>query len=267
MIHTKSLVASVLFSAAAFNANATLTTYSSGGIDLVYSSVSDITWTADGNLLGSMMESQGFDTVVNAILAASPVIHDTPNQYDGSYYDHWHYDGNYTLSAEDFNYGFLGQTNWFGAMGFVNYLNSINYAGSNQWSLPSAGDNPTWGFDITDSQWGQLYYTELGLTRLATENDVNGGIFGNGQLDGSSETNIEPFSDIQINFYWMATEDVARAYQFDPAHGFQWIDDKPFSGYAWAVTPGQISSVPVPAAVWLFSTSLFGLMAASRRKR
>lgn len=75
---------------ASLNAHAELTSYNPNGVDLVYSSVSDVTWTKDANLLGSMIASRGFDTVVNEIIAASPIITNTPNGY--SSYTHFSLD-------------------------------------------------------------------------------------------------------------------------------------------------------------------------------
>ena len=37
--------------------------------------------------------------------------------------------------------------------------------------------------------------------------------------------------------------------------------------YAWAVQSGDISAVPVPAAVWLFGSGLIGLAGFDRRKK
>ena len=108
-------------------AQATLINYTNDGKELVYSTVSDVTWTKDANLLGALFASQGFNTVVNAIIAASPTISNLPNPISPT--------GIYTLSASDFNSS--GGVTWFGAMGYVNYLNSINYGGSSQWRLPS----------------------------------------------------------------------------------------------------------------------------------
>ncbi len=38
-------------------------------------------------------------------------------------------------------------------------------------------------------------------------------------------------------------------------------------GYGWAVHSGDVSTVPVPAAVWLFGSGLLGLIGVARRKR
>jgi len=114
----------MLLSATSFNAYANLITYNPNGVELVYSSVSNLTWTQDANLLGTMMNDQGYSTVVNATINASPVVSDIPNSLNPS--------GLYTVTAADFssNVSEYGHANWWGASAFINYLNSTNYAGS-----------------------------------------------------------------------------------------------------------------------------------------
>ena len=42
------------------------------GAELVYSSVSNATWTADTNLLGTLMQRNGFEAMARAIIAVTP---------------------------------------------------------------------------------------------------------------------------------------------------------------------------------------------------
>lgn len=63
---------------------ASLTDGAADGKSVVYSSVSNITWTGDANLLGTLMSSRDYFNVVNAIIAASPTVTDIPNGYDGN---------------------------------------------------------------------------------------------------------------------------------------------------------------------------------------
>jgi hypothetical protein len=74
------LALGLLLSLATLAAEATLTRgYAiADGQPVVYSSISDITWTGDANFLGALMTNQGCSAVVNAIIAASPTITDTP---------------------------------------------------------------------------------------------------------------------------------------------------------------------------------------------
>jgi hypothetical protein len=74
------------------------------------------------------------------------------------------------------------------------------------------------------------------------------------------------------SYYWSGTEydsDLAWFYIF--IDGSTGIDTKGLVGegfglYGWAVRSGDVSAVPVPAAVWLFGTALIGLVGFSKRK-
>ncbi len=82
-------------------------------------------------------------------------------------------------------------------------------------------------------------------------------------------TNTGPFSNIQSSFYWSATEyadDNSLAWYFGMQDGYQDIIDIGNEKYAWAVKSGDISSVPVPAAMWLFGSGLLALAGLVRRK-
>jgi len=243
------LATGLLLNLTTLTAEATLTPYTSGGQSLVYSSVSDVTWTGDANLLGTMITSQGYNNVVNAIIAASPVITDTPNYFDGSYnnYDGENnrpFSGTYSITAGDFSAN--GYVSWFGAQAFVGYLNTINYAGSQQWALPTAGADPEFDYNQTRSQLGQLFYIELG-----------------GNLSANIP-NTANFTNEQA-YSWSGTEHARSphaAWGFDMGYGYLPLKNYPL--YAWAVSPGQVSAVPVPGATWLFGTGLVGLLGLKR---
>lgn len=263
------LVASAMLLSAT-QAHATLTSYTSNGVDVVYSSVSDVTWTKDANLLGSMFASQGFNTVVNAIIAASPTISDTPNSNNPT--------GTYNLSMSDFESN--GRANWYGSMAYINYLNSISYGGSKAWRLPTVtdigSDGCNWSSSGTDcgdnvarnglaqgDELAELYYDELGS--LARQ-DVNGDI----QSGFGIQDNENKFVNLQSAVYWSETEEISRphnAWLFNTRYGFQSYDHKVSEfDYAWAVSSGQISAVPAPPAVWLFGSGLLGVAGFARRK-
>jgi hypothetical protein len=237
------LAVGVLFGSVTSTSYAALTSGISGGKSVVYSSVSDVTWTGDANLLGSLINSQGYNTIVNAIIAASPIISDSANFYDSPPYS-----GNHNVTTADFSTG--GLVNWFGAKAFVTYLNSIDYADSNQWTLPSVGINPQFGYNKTGSQLGQLFYTEL-----------------QGQAYASGP-NTDYFTN-EIWSYWMATESSSaneRAWFLD-SDGYQYHDLKNHPYYsAWAVSPGNLlTTVPIPGAIWSFGSGLLGLLGLKRR--
>jgi len=217
------------------------------GQPVVYSSVSNITWTGDANLLGSLERAMGYDAVVNAIIAASPRIYDTPNgndtPADSGYHD---------VTSSDFSSSILGRASWIGAQAFTSYLNSISYAGSNHWALPTTVDSDSsFGNNQTSSQLGQLFYQELlgtaGGTITGAPNFTNG---------------LEAF------VHWSGTERERSdgAWYFNTVHGDQGIFSKSIHWYAWAVSPGNVAAVPVPSSAWLFSSVVAGFIGFNRRK-
>ncbi|WP_018986980.1 PEP-CTERM sorting domain-containing protein [Methylophilus methylotrophus] len=256
------LASTLILIAFSLNAQAALISYSNAGKDLVYSSVSNVTWTKDANLLKTMIEARGLEPLVEDILAVTPSISNTPNYLSPN--------GNYVLSIFDFNDGDIsnisGVSTWFGALAFVNYLNHINYAGSNQWQLP-LGTYRTWyqlvfnfgrsiGNGTTDGdELAELYYHELGRQ----------------QLEGFPDTDI--FDQEQINAnYWYGNESGSMtgeyAWAFNFREGDQKIREKgeQYFYYAWAITPGRISAVPEPESVVMMLVSL-GLMAGVVRRK
>jgi hypothetical protein len=242
------LIAGLLFSLTTLHAEAVLTPYSSAGIPLFYSSVSNATWTSDANLLYDMEKSN--PNMVSIIINTVGSITDTPNYYDTPFES---YSGSHTLTTDDFGIG--GQVSWFGAKAFVNYLNIIKYAGSSQWDLPSGGANPQRGYDQTGGQLGQLWYTEQG---------------------GKAGYNIQVYPPFIFNYvfdtfntYWLSTEYAPvpdEAWYFYTRGGEQDIDAKIVQEFlfAWAVSPGLVSVVPEPGAVWQFGIGLMALFGLKR---
>ncbi len=242
------LVATTLaLSAFSMSAQATLTSYTNGGVDLVYSSVSDVTWTKDANLLGTLIANStdangnGTKDVIESIVAAGAA-------------------NGITVTAANFNSN--GTTTWLGTLAYVSYLNSISYGGSNQWYLPTVA-NTTVGYNTATNgtakgdELVELFYSELNGT-------ANNAI-----------PNTSTFDNEQATVYWSGTE-------FAPGHIVAWYfganrgnlnrNVKNNLMYAWAVSPGQIntatpSAVPVPAAAWLFGSGLLGLVGLRRRKQ
>jgi len=231
--------------------HAALISYNSNGVDLVYSMVSDVTWTKDANLLSTMFDTQGFSTVVNAILDVSPYIINTPNFLNLT--------GTYTLKESDFSVN--GQTTWFGAMAYVNYLNSINYAGANNWYLPAVA-NPSFGINTVNNgiskgdELTELYYQELG-SKAYPASDM-----------GIVDTNNN-FMNEQLWAYWTNTEhkqNPSYSWVFSTGSGFQFYGDKNLKYYAWAVSPGQVATVPEPESTAMLFVGL-GLIAFIARRR
>lgn len=235
------LAAGLLLSLSTVNAQAAL--QSRAGGTMVYDTDLDITWVADGNLFKTLADASGdVAAYVQSIITANGgVIYDTPNPFDGN-------DGIYDLSASDFNFhpisGVNGVMNWFGAQAWVN---TLNYGGYNDWRLPNAGLTPVMGYE-SNSEMGHLFYNELGGTA------------------GSSIPNT--FINNQFNGYWSGTEyapDPSHAWYFSTLYGFQ---DNLYKNYglgAFVVRTGDVATVPVPGAVWLFGSVMLGLLGLKRR--
>lgn len=230
------------------NANAALTSYTgAGGVGLVYSSVSNVTWTKDADLLMTILgsgtsPSYWWDYGLSDMFAS--VITNTPNAYDTPPFS-----GIHSVTSADF-YG-VGYVSWYGAKAFVNYLNSINYGGSNQWRLPKS--NSIVGFDGTNgNELGQLFYSELG------------------GAPGTMIPNTDVFINEQEEVYWLDTEfelNPDQAWIFGIVDGHQYHERKWAPYYVWPVSPGRVPAVPLPAASWFMLTGLFGYFGLKRFKK
>jgi hypothetical protein len=293
---TSLLISSLLLSANAFNVQASLldgptniisyktydlTSYTAGGIDLVrmQSGNFDVSWTKDGNLLGTLQA--GNPGLVSSLISDTAPIN------------------GHTLTTADF--GNNGLVSWFGAQAFIQYLNNSNYGGSNQWRLPGWMDNGVaglqgdttylgdgfygpakggdYGYDVNvnTSEMATLYYAKLGKKSpsrgLGLFNE-DFGIFGNGFDGYNTSGSVGPFNNVHSARYWFSTEEATDprfAWIFDTSDGQQGTIEKGFQFYAWAIRPGinlpdrNITTVPLPGTVWLFGVGMAGLLGLKRR--
>jgi len=193
-----------------------------------------------------------------------------------AYYDDvadltWLADANYAMTS---GYDADGAMNWVDAN---NWAAGLTVGGVTGWRLPNTTDigndgpdyantNPgtDYGWNITaHSELSNMYYNVLGnLAYLDTSGNVQ---------TGWGLINIGPFSKIQPNNYWSATDviDSVSAWDFLMYSGSQGTTDKATdtNQYAWAVYSGDASLVPIPASVWLFGSGLLGLVGMARRKK
>lgn len=142
-----------------------------------------------------------------------------------------------------------------------NFNPGVTMTWSDDWRLPTTVDGPwvhgydgttTGGYNITSSEMGHLFYTELG-------ND--GAYETSGDPTGCSSnspwclTNTGDFQNLQPFYYWSGTEYATNTdyvWDFSISHGFQNLDNKSsFNFYALAVRPG-LAVVPEPISSTLF---------------
>jgi len=154
-----------------------------------------------------------------------------------------------------------GRTSWYNAHG---WLANLSIDGVDGWRLPSTvqpdascdsqDSRDSYGYNCTGSEMGNLYYNVLGNT-----------------TDNFRNRNTGPFSNIQTLYdYWSATEYApytGYAWTFNMGSGEQYSYNKGAEYHVWAVQSGDVSAVPVPAAVWLFGSGLIGLAGIARRKK
>lgn len=114
------------------------------------------------------------------------------------------------------------------------------------WRLPSAGDDPQTGGNLTGSEMGYLYYVSLG----------------NSENDGLENTG--PFESLVEDQYRTGTEDGTSAYQFNFSSGVAWKSAKRFEQYAVAVRSADVTVIPEPATLVLLA--LGGLALVQRKK-
>lgn len=142
----------------------------------------------------------------------------------------------------------------------------LTLGGVSGWRLPyasvAAGEGPVQliadCFSATelacrDNEMGYMFYYSLG-------GSVWQAIVDSGDPDLALFPSLQPF------YYWSSTEyDDYRAYEFAFEAGFNGAAEKnggPYNNlfYTWAVHEGNISPVPLPAALGLFVAGLTGLL-------
>jgi hypothetical protein len=194
----------------------------------------------------------------------------------------WLADANYAYTT---GYNANGSMNWPTANAWLEYLNPYG-SDINFWRLPATVDvgndgatytdvhqGVDYGYNITThSEMSHMYYETLGNTAWYDTSGAETGC----TLPDYCLTNTGPFSNIQYDFYWSATEyapHTLMAWDFDFRNGYQDDHYKNFEQYVWAVHDGDVgvalptSEVPIPAAAWLFSSGLLGLLAMARKRR
>lgn len=173
--------------------------------------------------------------------------------YDDHHNITWLGDGNYALTSgyvtsEGRNVSETdGMMTWGEA---VEWADQLTVGGFDNWRLWSAfesdGSGPCVGYNCNGSELGNLFYTKLNANA------------GNPISSGNPDL-LELFSNVKDSMYWSESESGANpgnAWSFNTTNGFQSNGNKYTAFYAWAVHPGNVTSVPVPSPGWLISSAL-----------
>jgi len=166
---------------------------------------------------------------------------------------------------EDADLTWLADANAAGLMNWVdanNWAANLDIDGITGWRLPTTMQ-PDASCSGQSNQGASFPLQGFGTGCTGSE---MGHLF---NVDGITAAAPGSFSNVQSDFYWSGTEFAPvtnSAWFFNFDDGFQFIDSKGSDLFAWAVQSGDVSTVPVPAAVWLFGSGLLGLVGVARRK-
>lgn len=177
--------------------------------------------------------------------------------YDSALNITWLQDANY---AQTSGYDADGKMTWADANAWAGQL---VYQGYSDWRLTSVGNTPASGY-LATGELGYMFYNNLG-------NTAGTSILGNVSFtDATPGGGTVSFLNVQSLIYWNAEAHAsitASAWAFDTSVGFQGYGNKPNVWYGWAVRDGDVSSVPVPGALWLFGSGLLGLAGLAHRRK
>jgi hypothetical protein len=171
-----------------------------------------------------------------------------------------------------------GRTSWAYA---TSWVENLNIAGVTGWRLPAVFDIGDDGCNYSYSGTDCGYYVDFASGELANLfTNVLGNVpykTGSGITDISVDYNSTPYSgpfkNVAANtgYYWSSTTDVTatnKAWVFSTSTRDQITASKTGSSLrTWAVQSGDVEAVPVPAAFWLFTSGLLGLVGMAKRKK
>lgn len=214
-------------------------------------------------------------------VSANAALYDRGN---GMIYDDvlditWLQDANYAKTT-GYTSNRKGYMNWSEA---ITWADQLVYGGFDDWRLPTANlmspVNPCSAYDgscdvgysNTIGELSYMYYIYLdNIGKFDTSGNKQSGfgMINDSFIDGDSGETLS-FLNLQNFAYWYGEEfaaDSSVAWDFHGSTGRQFYNDKSKNYYAWAVRDGDVSTVPVPGAAWLFGTAMLGLATITRRK-
>ncbi len=171
--------------------------------------------------------------------------------------------------------------------GFMNHssanawVTASTIGGYTNWRLPNMDVNgdevrtvcqTATEVDCRDNELGYMFYYNLGGT-------LGSPVWDSGHANLSLFSNIElPSTVNNVSPYWSSNVDNETG--LDGHWGFRMADGDDLSGGftggysgasagAWAVRDGDVavSSVPIPSAVWLFTSGLIGLIGIAKKRK
>jgi hypothetical protein len=185
-----------------------------------------------------------------------------------------------------------GRMSWASAQAWIAALNAASHLGSSHWRLPGVDPINGSSFDYSvsfngstdrgynQSEQGTAYAGATGseMAHLFFNTLDNKGLCDpllstvsscSSHPPGWGLSNTGPFSNLQPGYYWSGTTyglDANYAWAFHFNGGSQYGGTKGSGYYAWAVSPGDIEVVPVPAAAWMLGSALGALGWVRRRQ-
>lgn len=223
-------------------ASAVLTPFTHNGVEVVHSSESNVTYLANGNLLGTWIAQRGSAAVFADLASVTPSVTlyglnpPTVRPLAQSDIDGW--------------WGANGATTFVGAVAFINYLNATQYAGVSTWQLPRY-DNGKFPNAVISGytragDLGQLYFDEFGWPS-AFPNFADASMFP-GLVGGQYWTSNDPTS-------------IFSTFGFNMSRGDQYFLNMDFPYFVLPMTTSP--ALPAPGA----AAALGALAIGARRRR
>lgn len=200
--------------------------------------------------------------------------------YDSAQNVTWLADANYANTSGAY---IPGKMSWQNAVAWVDglsYFDSMRATTYSDWRLPTFHDlgatGCDYGYSGTDcgynvstasSELAHLFYGDFANKGYADSRGLPQA--GYGIIDDPAIADDESlFSHIQSFSYWLGASygsDTSKAWYLSTATGMQNYISKGSQFYVLAVRDGDVAAVPLPGAIWLFGSALFGLRFVKRR--